>query len=135
MTINCGTPTANLLTVKLLINSIVSTSGVKFLGLDLKDFYLNTPMDRPEFLRMKLDNFPDDVIDQYNLKDKVDEKGFVILRVEKGMYGLPYAGIIAQNLLEERLDFHGYMHSDTHLVSGPKSGAPSALPSLWKILA
>jgi hypothetical protein len=111
-TIDCGTPTANLLTVKLLINSIVSTPGAKFLGLDLKDFYLNTPMDRPEFLRMKLDNFPDDVIEQYGLKDKVDEKGFVILRVEKGMYGLPYAGIIAQNLLEERLELHGYTQSD-----------------------
>ena len=40
---NGGTPTANLLTVKLLFNSIMSTPGVKFLGLDLKYFYLNTP--------------------------------------------------------------------------------------------
>ena len=43
--IDCGTPTANLLTVKLLFNSVVLTPGAKFLGLDLKDFYLNTPMD------------------------------------------------------------------------------------------
>ena len=78
-TINCGTPTANLLTVKLLINSIVSTPGAKFLGLDLKDFYLNTPMERPEYLRMKIDNFPEDVIEQYGLKDKVDSEGFIIL--------------------------------------------------------
>ena len=110
--IDCGTPTANLLTVKLLINSIISTPGAKFLGLDLKDFYLNTPMDRPEFLRMKIDNFPDDVIEQYKLKDKADNKGFVILRVEKGMYGLPHAGILAQNFLEERLELHGYTQSD-----------------------
>ena len=68
------------------------TPGVKFLGLDLKDFYLDTPMLRPEFLRMKLDFFPEDVIIEYNLREKVDEKGFVILRVKKGMYGLPYAG-------------------------------------------
>ena len=80
--------------------------------MDLKDFYLNTPMDRPEFLRMKLDNFPEDVIKQYGLMDKVDAKGFVILRVEKGMYGLPYAGIIAQKLLIERLEKHGYAQSD-----------------------
>ena len=61
------------------------------------------PMDIPEFIRMKLDNFPDDVIKEYNLMAKVDAKGHVILRVKKGMYGLPYAGIIAQKLLEGRL--------------------------------
>ena len=58
-------------------------------------------MDRVEFLRMKIENFPDDVIKQYNLLDIVDSKGFVMIRVEKGMYGLPYAGIIAQQLLEK----------------------------------
>ena len=56
---------------------------------------------------MKLDNFPDDGIDQYDLKNKVNEKGFVILRVKKRMYDLPYAGIIAENLLEERLELLG----------------------------
>ena len=34
------------------------------------------PMDCPKFLRMKSDNFPDDVITMYNLMDKVDAKGF-----------------------------------------------------------
>ena len=41
---------ANLLNVKLHFNSVVSTLGVNFLGLDLKGFYLNTPMYVPEFL-------------------------------------------------------------------------------------
>jgi hypothetical protein len=36
--INCGTPTANLLTVKLLPNSVISTPIAKFMTLDLKDF-------------------------------------------------------------------------------------------------
>ena len=57
-TIDCGTPTANLLTVKLLINSIVLTPVAKFLGLDLKYLHLNTPMERPEYLRIKIDKFP-----------------------------------------------------------------------------
>ena len=60
-----GTPTADLLTVKLLLNSVISTPGAKFMTLDLKHFYLNTPMERPEFLRMKIDHFPQDVIDHY----------------------------------------------------------------------
>ena len=40
----CGTLTVDLLTVKLLLNSIVSTLGAKFMTIDIKDFYLNTPM-------------------------------------------------------------------------------------------
>ena len=36
-----------------------------------------------------------------------------MIRVEKGMYGLPHAGIIAQKLLEERLEAHQYRQSTT----------------------
>ena len=86
-----STPTANLLTVKLPMNSIVSTSGTKCLVLDLKDFYLNTPMDRPEYLKMKLANFPDDVIAHYKLKKKVAKDGFIFCKICKGMYGFPHA--------------------------------------------
>ena len=69
--------------------------AIKFLGLDLEDFYLNTQMDRPEFLRLKMENFPDNIITQYKLNDSVNAKGFVQIHVKKGMYCLPYAGIIA----------------------------------------
>ncbi len=41
---NAGTPTADLLTVKLLINSTISTPNAKYMTMDIKDFYLNTPM-------------------------------------------------------------------------------------------
>ena len=41
---DCGTPTADLLTVKLLFNSIISTPNAKFMSIDIKDFYLCTPM-------------------------------------------------------------------------------------------
>jgi len=45
---DAGTPTADLLTVKLLIYSIISTTGAKFMTMDIKDFYLNSPMARYE---------------------------------------------------------------------------------------
>ena len=32
--------------------------------------------------------------------------------MEKGIYGLPHAGIISQKLLKERLEKHGYRQSD-----------------------
>ena len=48
---DAGTPTADLLTMKLLANSVVSTKNAKMLTMDLKDFYLNTPMERPEYIK------------------------------------------------------------------------------------
>ncbi len=47
---NARTPTTNLLTIKILINSIISTAGTKFMTIDIKDFYLNTPMARYKYM-------------------------------------------------------------------------------------
>jgi len=76
--------------------------------LDIKNFYLNTPLTKYEYLRLRLDNFPEDVIAQYNLKDIVTNDGYVYIEVRKGMYGLPQAGLLAQELLQKRLENHGY---------------------------
>ncbi len=39
---NAGTPTTDLLPVKLLINSTITTPNAKYMTMDIKDFYLNT---------------------------------------------------------------------------------------------
>ena len=64
-----------------------------------------------EYLRLRLDNFPEDVIAEYNLKDIVTSDGYVYIEVRKGMHGLPQAGLLAQELLEKRLEKHGYKQS------------------------
>jgi hypothetical protein len=110
---DAGTPTADLLTVKLLINSIISTPGAKFMTMDIKDFYLNTPMARYEYMRLKISDMPDDVIEHYNLREIATPDGFIYCEIQKGMYGLPQAGIIAQELLADRLRNHGYTQSET----------------------
>ena len=116
---DAGTPTADLLTVKLLINSVISTPGAKFFTMDIKNFYLNTPMARYEYMRLKLADMPADVIEHYKLLDVATPDGFVYCEIRKGMYGLPQAGIIAQELLAKRLKEHGYSQSET-------------TPGLWK---
>ncbi len=55
---DCGTPTADLITVKLLLNRIISTPLSKFMTLDLKDFYFMTPMKCYKYFCMKIDLFP-----------------------------------------------------------------------------
>ncbi len=46
--LDTGTPTADLLTIKLLINGMISTPGARFFTIDIKNFYLCTPMTRYE---------------------------------------------------------------------------------------
>ena len=94
---NSGTPTADLLTIKILNNSIISTAGTKIMTMDTKDFYLNTLMARYKYMQLRIADMPDDVIEHYNLRDKATPNGFIYCEMQKGMYGLPQAGIIASN--------------------------------------
>ncbi len=70
-----------------------------------------TSIKRYEYFRMKLELFPQDIINLYNLQNKVDHNGNVHCEVRRGMHGLPQAGIIAQELLEQQLLQAGYTQS------------------------
>ena len=52
-----------------------------------------------------------DVSKHYDLHSKVDKAGYVYTDIQKGIYGLPESGILAQKLLEERLATKGYYQS------------------------
>ena len=64
--------------------------------INLKDFYLETPMDCYEYMHIPLTMIPDEIMTLYKLDDLV-HKGAVYAEVHKGMYGLPQAGCIAYN--------------------------------------
>ena len=80
---------------------MVSTPGAKFTTIDINNFYLDTHMERFEYMRLKLSDLSDDVIKQYNISAKVPKNGYIYIKVRKGMYGLLKAGILAQELLEK----------------------------------
>ena len=103
-----STPTADLTTAKLLFNSVLSTPNARFLGLDIKDFYLNTIMKEFEYIKIPIKLIPQEIIDQYNLMELVAPYGCVYIEVRKGMYGLPQAGILAQQQLIQHLKPFGY---------------------------
>ncbi len=63
-------------------------------------------------MRIQLSNFPDNVIKQYGLKALANKAGMMFVGIRRGMYGLPQAGLLAQELLEKRLNKHGYYQSD-----------------------
>ena len=68
-------------------------------------------MPQAAYMRLRISDIPEEIIDLYNLRAKADKNGLVYARVEKGMYGHPAAGILAQRLLEERLNAEGYYQS------------------------
>jgi hypothetical protein len=67
-----GTPTANLLLIKIFLNSVILTRGAKFVGADLANFYLMTPLKRPECVKIKLSDIPEEVIKEYILQHLPD---------------------------------------------------------------
>ena len=46
--------TAKMLVAKLLFNSVISTHGAHFMTMDIANFYLMTPLKRPEYIKIKL---------------------------------------------------------------------------------
>jgi hypothetical protein len=75
--------------------------------IDVKNFYLNTPLDHPKYIRFHIEDIPDEIITIYNLRDIIHEN-YVYSEINKGMYGLPQAGKLANDLLEELLGKKGY---------------------------
>ena len=80
--------TGELELVKLMINSVLSKRGAKAVCFDIKNFYLDTPMDEPEYVRIKFKDIPQEFVDKYNLKEYT-QNGHVYFEFVKGCYGLP----------------------------------------------
>ena len=69
---------------------------------DIANFYLNNPMNRYEYMNLPLDNIPEKIIQQYNIRN-LSHKGFVYMEIQKGLCGLPQAGKIANDKLKIHL--------------------------------
>lgn len=98
--------TASLSTVKLLLNAVVSEQA-EWMTIDIKDYYLGSPMEKPVYMHIPLKHIPDDIQQRYSLRSlAVNDK--VLVEIRKGMYGLPHAGKLAQDRLIPHLAKHGY---------------------------
>jgi hypothetical protein len=101
------TRTSDLTTSKIMWNSVISTPGARFMTGDASNFYLATPLEKFQYLRIPIELIPQEFIDLYQLQDKV-KNGFVYCEIIRGMYGLPEAGVLANKLLKTRLKEHDY---------------------------
>jgi hypothetical protein len=75
--------------------------------MDIKNYYIGTPLPRFEYMKMLLSRFPDEIIQKYNL-NALAVDGWVYIEIRKDMYGLKQAGLLANQLLQTRLEPFGY---------------------------
>jgi hypothetical protein len=97
-----ATSTADITTLKILINSTLSTKDAAMMMMDIKNYYLGTPLPRFEYMKMPLSRFPKEIIQNYNL-NALAVDGWVYIEIRKGMYGLKQSGLLANQLLQTRM--------------------------------
>jgi hypothetical protein len=73
----------------------------------------------PEYVRIKITDIPKEYILEYDLAGKEDNNGWIYCEIQCGCYGLPQAGILANNLLCGCLEKKGYYKA-------------AMTPGLWK---
>jgi hypothetical protein len=94
-----STRNAGLTTAKMLFNSTIPMPGARLLVIDIKNFYLSTPLERYEYMVVLMEPLPQEVINEYCLND-LSVDGKIYIEIMKGVYGLPQAGILAKELLQ-----------------------------------
>lgn len=107
--LDAGSPAANMLETKILLNSTISDAkkGARFMCTYIKDFFLASPMVRPEYMRVKYNKFSEDIKTQYNLKENITPDEYVYVKIKEEMYGLKQVAILAYTQLKNCLALHG----------------------------
>ena len=95
--------TADLTACKLHMNVAVSTPGARFACGDVEDFYLNTPLKRKRYVKVRAKYIPEETIRKHDLEQYIEAERWLHFEIGKGMYGIPEAGRLANDMLRARL--------------------------------
>jgi hypothetical protein len=57
-----STSMADITTFKILINITISTKDAAMMMMDIKNYYLGTPLPRFEYMKMMLSRFPEEIV-------------------------------------------------------------------------
>lgn len=108
-----STDTAGLELIKLHWLSVLSTKDAKYMTMDIGNFYLNTPLDRYEYMRINITDVPQEVIDEYKLyENNYVISGCVYVEIRRALFGLKQSGALANKQLSKVLGKEGYFHSE-----------------------
>ncbi len=84
---NAETNTMSLKFVKLLLNSVLSCPGARFSSINLKNFYLDTPMPDRKCIPIKIAEILAEFIEECNLQGRNCD-GWIYFEICQGCYGL-----------------------------------------------
>ena len=105
-----ASPAASIIETKLMLNSTISDAkhGARFFCLDVKDFFLQSLLPEPEYMRIHGKYFLQDIREKYDIDNIISTDGYVYCRLKKGMYGLKQAARLAHDKLIQHLKPFGY---------------------------
>ena len=75
---------------------------------DIKDFFLQTVMTRPEYMKIHSKYFLSDIREKYKINNKIHTDGYVYYKVKRDMYGLKQVARLAYDSLKLHIQKHGY---------------------------
>ena len=104
------TPNADITTAKCLFDSVINTKFSKFLGLGIEYFYLDTNMDDYKHMWLPRWIFRQYFIYENNI-EHLSINNRILVKICKGIYGLPQAGRLAYIVLIKHLQLHRYTRS------------------------
>ncbi len=108
--------TASLTTLKILLNAVVSEDS-NFATIDLTDFYLGSLLPDKEYIKIYVDDYPTDTLDELGLTNFVQYdksgKAFVYCEIRKTMYGLAMSGKLCKDDLVALLLKFGFHETNT----------------------
>jgi hypothetical protein len=117
---NVGTNTASLELLKLLLNSVLLQKGACFSSIDLKSFYLDTPMPEPEYVCINISDILNEIIHKYKLTG-LDRDGWIYFEIRQGCYGS-----MVSNTTWQAINLLAWTLNGTTL--------PTAAPSVWQAI-
>ena len=79
----------NLLEGKVLLNSTISyvSKGARFMTVDIKDYFLATPMVKLEYVKLRYKHITQDIKDKHKLHDKVTNNEYVYIKIKRARIG------------------------------------------------
>jgi hypothetical protein len=92
-------------------------------------------MEDPEYVHIKITDIPEEFILEYGLAGKEDKNGWIYFEIQQGCYGLPQAGILANNLLHCQLEEEGYYEAHSTPGLWRHKWRPIQFSSSWMTLA
>ena len=95
--------------MKIHLNSTISTKDAKYAAADIGNFYTNSKLESPEYMKIPLNQIPQEIIDEYDVMKYVEADGYVYVEVTGAMYGLSVSGYnIANQDLQKHLAKYDY---------------------------